>query len=634
MPEVRNKRPRTRWALALLGLVLVAVNTPIAASSNLVSVGDTTIGTTTTYTVTFKTAQSIGSGADLINFNSNNGADLSGANYIGVTGGSGLVMTQASASASLVVLNVSAGSAATGTVLSLEFSNVVNPAIEGPGPDYTVGQIDGLAQPPIPVFITLPGTTYTGTNEPVVVNPISDRMGAAALEEGQPPTTVSKDLDAVFEDADGDSLTFSLDSGTDTTVATAQITPGNALDITPVGSGTTSVSVRATAVDGFAVDSFEVQVIGLIDDAVMSPDSLGVGETTSYVLSFSAAGTLASDKSILIINDSAGPDYTGASLTFSGGTLGTSLESTSSQAIRIALNSGSAAPGTLITITLDNVVNPGAAGPGPEYIVRVVDPSSLDDFDRGVAQGNVFEAGGAPFVVNPIDNQNLNEVDGPTEVVADITTVFDEDDGDPISYSVLPVNDPLVATAALIGGALIVSPTGPGTTTITVEASDADGLITDSFEVAVIGIMDNASFAPANTTTSVLTDYTLTFNTSSALDSGVVLIVRNLDTGGPDYSGAQLSSFVGGNLVMDLNAGGQSQFSINISSGTASVGDAISFILSNVLNPAASGSGPDYESEVFRLVEGVTVETAVISGSEFEAPIDPMFEDQFESLPP
>jgi len=132
MPEVRNKRPRTRWALALLGLVLVAVNTPIAASSNLVSVGDTTIGTTTTYTVTFKTAQSIGSGADLINFNSNNGADLSGANYIGVTGGSGLVMTQASASASLVVLNVSAGSAATGTVLSLEFSNVVNPAIEGP----------------------------------------------------------------------------------------------------------------------------------------------------------------------------------------------------------------------------------------------------------------------------------------------------------------------------------------------------------------------------------------------------------------------------------------------------------------------------------------------------------------------
>jgi len=197
---------------------------------------------------------------------------------------------------------------------------------------------------------------------------------------------------------------------------------------------------------------------------------------------------------------------------------------------------------------------------------------------------------------------------------------------------VLPGNDPLVATAALIDNALVVTPTGPGDTTVTVEASDVDGSITDSFDITVVGIMDNAAFAPANNATGVLTNYSFSFTTSTALDDGLVLIVRNLGTGGPDFSKAELLEFSGGSLAMDFNAGDDTQVSIAIAGGSTNVGDTVSFTLGNVLNPDLAGPGPDYESEVFRLAGGTTVEAAQISGSDFVAPVDPVFDDRFEAI--
>jgi len=626
---------RSSWAFALLGLFLMSLNSPILASSNLVSVDDSAVGATTTYTVSFKAVEPIDSGGpvpDSIIFETNGGADFSAASFNSISGGSGLVATVFSTSSNSIRLDITAGAAAPGDVVTLEFSNVVNPPSVGVGPDFTLRQVNFNDLVPTIIDITLPGVTYTSSNLPVVVNPIGDLIGEAdGLVEGDPAFEAASDLNAVFDDADMDPLTFSLDPGTDTSVATATITGDDRLLVTPVGSGSTTVSVRATSVDGFAVDSFEVQVIGLIDDAVMTPSVLSTGETTSYVLTFNTAGALSAGQNVLVITGAGGPDYSGASLSVSGGSLVGSLPSPSDQAFRVSIDGGAAAAGTPITITLDNVINPASAGLGPDYAIRVTD-GALQLIDRGLASGNVFEAGGAPFVVDPIEDQSLNEIDGPSTIVADIGTVFDEDDGDPVSYSVLPGNDPLVATAALIDNALVVTPTGPGDTTVTVEASDVDGSITDSFDITVVGIMDNAAFAPANNATGVLTNYSFSFTTSTALDDGLVLIVRNLGTGGPDFSKAELLEFSGGSLAMDFNAGDDTQVSIAIAGGSTNVGDTVSFTLGNVLNPDLAGPGPDYESEVFRLAGGTTVEAAQISGSDFVAPVDPVFDDRFEAI--
>ncbi|MEN1727243.1 MAG: hypothetical protein AAGJ52_02275 [Pseudomonadota bacterium] len=606
----------------------------VSASANQVDVGDTSVGVTTTYDVSYKLPQNMDSTTSLF-VNSNGGANLSSAALNGVTGGNSLNILVTSQTATSVNMTVLGGTASAGEVITLEFAGVVNPGTVGLGPDYTIGQIDTDSNPPIPVFVTLPGTVYTGdSSQPVVVAPIADLTGGQALFEDGAATEASSDLNTVFEDADMDPLNFSLDPGTDPAIATAEVTMDDRVLVTPVGSGLTTVNVRATAVDGSVVDSFDVRVVGDIDDAIMTPGSLDVGETTSYVLTFTTPGALSAGQNIVVNSGPSGPDYSSASLTFSGGSLSASLPIPGSEAFRVSLNSGTAAAGTPITITLNNVVNPGNAGLGPDYVIRTTDSALLENFDLGTAPGNVFEAGGAPFVVNPITDQSLNEVDGAATVVADISTVFDEDDGDPVTYAVLPGNDPLIATAELVNNSLIVTPTGPGSTTITVEASDVDGAISDSFDVAVVGLMDNATFGPANNATSALTNYDFSFTPSTALNDSFVIIVRNIAVQGPDYSGAQLLNFSGGTLNLALSGGNSTQVAIEITGGTASIGETVSFTLSSVINPTFDGTGPDYQSELLQIAGATIVETATISGSEYVAPVDEVFEDRFETPSP
>jgi hypothetical protein len=629
------KRPRAVTGAALSGLLLWAISGPMAASGNGVSVDDSAIGATTRYTVSFKAAEPIDSTdalPDSIVFASNGGADLSAATFVGLSGGSALTASFFSSNSDSIRVDVTGGTAAVGDLVTLEFANVVNPGVVGPGPDFTLRQVNFVTIPPIIVNLTLPAVTYTSTNAPVVVNPIDDLTGEAnGLVEGDPAFEASSDLKAVFDDADMDPLTFSLDPGTNPAVLTASITGDDRLLLTPVGSGRTTVAVRATAVDGSAVDSFEVQVIGLIDNAVMTPSDTMVGRTATYELTFDAAGALSAGQNILVSTGLGGPDYSSASLTLSGGSLTGSLPTPTDQGFRVSIDGGSAPAGAPIAITLDNVVNPTSAGLGPPYSIRVVD-GSFQLVDRGTASGNVFEAGGAPFVVSPILNQFLNEADGPAEVVADIGTVFDEADGDPITYEVLAGTDPLIATAELIDGALIVTPVGPGITTVAVRASDIDGSITDSFGVEVVGIMDDAAFGPLNNATDALTSYVFSFTTSSALSDGFLIFLNNAGSGGPDYSQAQLLDFEGGDLAMTLQSSTGNGITMELTGGSASIGTPISFTLGSVRNPSAGGTGPAYASSLLRLQGGLVLESAEIAGSDFVAPVDPVFDDRFEAI--
>ena len=403
------KRPRAVTGAALSGLLLWAFSGPTTASGNGVSVEDSAIGATTGYTVTFKAVEPIDSAGvfdDSIVFITNGGADLSAATFVSISGGSGLTASFFSRTSDSIRVDVTGGAAAIGDLVTLEFANVVNPATVGAGPDFTLRQVNFAAGPPTIVDFTLPAVTYTSSNSPVVVDPIDDLTGEGnALVEGDPAFEASSDLNAVFDDADMDPLTFSLDPGTDPAVLTAEITANDRLLLTPTGSGDTTVSVRATSVDGSVVDSFEVQVIGLIDSAVMTPSNTTVGMAASYELAFEAVSGLSTGQSILVSTGLDGPDYSGASLTLSGGTLSGSLPTPTNQGFRVAIDGGSAPAGTPIAITLEDVVNPTSAGPGPPYSIRVVD-AGFQLIDRGTASGNAFDA-----PLDPVFNDRFEAIE-------------------------------------------------------------------------------------------------------------------------------------------------------------------------------------------------------------------------------
>ncbi len=588
-----------------------------------VSVADLTVGANTTYTIAFEPVVNLNAtdpfGGDVIVIlTSAGGPDFSGASLQSLSGGTitGSITSQNATSFNLTLNG--AGTVSAGNTVTIVVNNVINPGTAGQGPDYTARTAEFSVIPPIVDDVTLPGNVYTSSNLPVVTNPIADLTGGNALFEGDGAQQIIADLDTVFEDGDGDTLTFSVDAGNDINVATASISVGDALTVTPTGSGSTNITIRATSVDGTTTDTFAVTVIGELDNATATPQSLDAGATTTYDVSFNPASTIVSGQLINVITGTGGPDYTNAGMAIVGGSLTGTVFSQSTGGILIQTTGGTASSADLVQITLTNVDNPGAAGQGPDYQVRLTD-FSLNVIDQATVAGSIYGAVSIPTVANPIANQNLNEVDGATVVVADLNTVFSEGDGDPLSFNVEPGNDTNIAAASVMGDELTVTPTGPGTTTITVRASDQDGSVTDSFDVNVIGIMDNASFVPLSSDTDANTSYNLAFTSSSVVAPIQAIIISNASTGGPDYSTATLDSISGGTLSGSISGQSSTSISIEITAGSANVGTAISLSLSGVVNPTIGGQGPDYDLSLFRVSPAPIgpVEVTTVSGTQY-----------------
>ena len=84
----------------------------------------------------------------------------------------------------------------------------------------------------------------------------------------------------------------------------------------------------------------------------------------------------------------------------------------------------------------------------------------------------VLPANDAPEAVGTIPDQTIELGDGPTAV--DLGAFFQDVDGDPLTY-VVAVSEPVV-TAVVSGASLALTAVRPGTTTVTVTASDPEGL--------------------------------------------------------------------------------------------------------------------------------------------------------------
>ena len=258
-------------------------------------------------------------------------------------------------------------------------------------------------------------------------------------------TEAPVDISGAFSDPDGDALRYGAASDA-SSVATASVS-GSDLRVIGKAPGSTTITVTATDPGGLsATQTFEVTV----NSANRAP----------------TASTTIPDQ-VLVENTEAPVDISGAFSDPDGDALRYGAASDASS-VATASVSGSdlrvigKAPGsTTITVT---ATDPGGL-------------SATQTFEVTVNSANR-----APTASTTIPDQVLVEN---TEAPVDISGAFSDPDGDALRYGAAS-DASSVATASVSGSDLRVIGKAPGSTTITVTATDPGGLsATQTFEVTV-----------------------------------------------------------------------------------------------------------------------------------------------------
>ncbi len=243
--------------------------------------------------------------------------------------------------------------------------------------------------------------------------------------------TVAVDVSEHFADPDGDTLTYSAASS-DPAVATASVS-GDTVTVAAVARGGTDVTVTAEDPGGLAAtQTFRVTVPNRAPEA---GDTIPDMETV-------AGDTVAVDVS----EHFADPD--GDTLTYSA--------ASSDPAVATASVSG------------DTVTVAAVARGGTDVTVTAEDPGGL----AATQTFRVTVPNRAPEAGDPIPD--MEAVAGDT-VAVDVSEHFADPDGDTLTYSAAS-SDPAVATASVSGGTVSVAAMGLDTATLTVTATDPDGL--------------------------------------------------------------------------------------------------------------------------------------------------------------
>ena len=376
-----------------------------------------------------------------------------------------------------------------------------------------------------------------GNVSPVIVGPLAD----IALVVGDPP--FAADLAGVFEDPDGDVLTYACSSSAPDVASVSDCSSGT-LTVTAVAAGEATVTVTATDPVGASVsDAFVVTVATNLPPVVVAPPDdatlvlgeapLGIdlaavftdpeGDALSYTCSSSAPG-------VASVGDCA------------GGTLTVT-----------AVSAGLAT----ITATASDGVNPGVS---TDFLVTVV-PDNLP-----------------PTVAAPIADATLALGAAPLGV--DLAPVFTDPDGDELTYACSSSAPGIAAVSDCASGTLTVTPVSVGTTTITVTASDPDGAsVSDAFVVTVVN--------PPPVVASPIPD--------ASLALGDAPLVVDLDTVFVDPNGdeltyvcssnapgvASVADCAGGTLTVTPEAEGAATITVTASDGSGSATDAFVVTVTN-----------------------------------------------------
>ena len=242
-----------------------------------------------------------------------------------------------------------------------------------------------------------------------------------------------------FEDPDGDALTYAAASSSPA-VASVSVS-GSEVTVTGVAKGTATVTVTATDTEGLSAEqSFEVTVpnrapvaVGEVEDIEVEVDRAAEVEVSDHF-----------------------EDPDGDALAYSA--------TSSSPAVASVLVSGS-----VVTVT---AVAKGTA----TVTVTATDPEGLS----AVQSFLVTVPNRAPVAVGEAEDLEV-EVDASLEV--DASDHFEDPDGDALAYSATS-SDPAVASVVVSGGVVTVTGVAKGTATVTVTATDPEGLWAEqSFQV-------------------------------------------------------------------------------------------------------------------------------------------------------
>ncbi|MMZ53804.1 Endoglucanase precursor [compost metagenome] len=274
-------------------------------------------------------------------------------------------------------------------------------------------------------------------------------------------------LAGVFADEDSDVLTYTATS-TNAGVATVAVN-GSDLKITPVNAGAATITVTADDGNGGTVDTqFNVTITPMIPEAV---NHAPIVETS---ISNVTTGVADGIKTVSLAGVFADEDSDALTYTATSTDTGVVIVAVNGSDLKIKpVNAGT----TTITVTADD----GKGGTVDTQFNVTITPVIPEAVNH------------APIVETSISNVTTGVADGIKTV--SLAGVFADEDSDALTYTATSTNAG-VATVAVNGGDLKITPVNAGTAMITVTANDGNGGTVDTNFTLTVTPLPAVNHAP------------------------------------------------------------------------------------------------------------------------------------------
>ncbi len=364
--------------------------------------------------------------------------------------GDTLTYTAESSATNVATVSVN-GSQLTLTPVSAGTTKVTVTANDGKGGTIN-SQFNVTITPVIPEAVNHAPTVETSISN--VTTGVADGIKAVSFAD-------------VFADEDSDALTFTATS-TNAGVATVAVN-GSDLKITPVSAGTTTITVTADDGNGGTVDTqFNVTITPVI------PEAVNHAPTVETSISNVTTGVADGIKAVSFADVFADEDSDALTFTATSTNAGVATVAVNGSDLKITpVNAGTAT----ITVTADDG-NGGTVDTQFNVTITPVIPEAVNH---------------APTVETSISNVTTGAADGIKTV--SLAGVFADEDSDVLTYTAT-TTDTGVATVAVNGSDLKITPVNGGTTTITVTANDGNGGTVDTNFTLTVTLPPAVNHAP------------------------------------------------------------------------------------------------------------------------------------------